>query len=230
MKKLVLLLIFGYISLNSFGQDPALFKTWALSRMEFHWAQPLQISEVEPPISPWLTISEDLEFNGFGACNSFSGSFINISTNQIEPINYIDTLIDCETNFLDAIEDEYFGYFNNGVTLYYNIFTGTDGMEYLQLSGIAPFDSLVFVASTLSVEDQETNRVTVYPNPSKERLFIASEQATIERITIYDISGHKIIQQRNIDNSIDVSPLALGLYLIEVTSQSGKAVERFVKK
>ena len=229
MKKLLLILTNPFISLFAFGQDPDLFGHWQLDRIEIKFSAGVEISDIDPPITPYLIIDEDLEFNGFGACNSFSGSFTYDGT-RLHPINYIETAADCETEFHDLIEDEYFMYFEGPTPLYNAVFIGNDGLEHLHLGFGYPGFWLDFIRGELSIGDPERFAFKIYPNPTSNILFISSEETSIDRITIYDISGHIIIQQHNDDNFIDVSPLASGLYFIEVTSQSGKAVERFVKK
>ena len=71
------------------------------------------------------------------------------------------------------------------------------------------------------------NTVSVYPNPTSNQLIIDNGQLTIENIEIYDIYGRKIVHcPLLIDNSIDISHLASGLYFLKV---DGKMV-KFVKE
>jgi endonuclease/exonuclease/phosphatase family metal-dependent hydrolase len=71
------------------------------------------------------------------------------------------------------------------------------------------------------------NTLLVYPNPASDQLFIQLDEAI--DVTIMDMTG-KIIQQESLqsgNNSIDVSPLAPGLYFVK--SVRG-AITKFVKK
>ena len=228
MKKLLLLLIVGFISLNSFGQDPDLFGHWELDRIEIKFSAGVQISEVDPPITPYLIINEDLEFNGFGACNSFSGSFTYDGT-RLHPINYIETATDCETQFLDLIEDEYFMYFKGPTPLYNAVFTGNDGLVHLHLEFGYPGFWLDFVQGDLSVPDPEKPSFKIYPNPTRDILFIASERAVIEKISILNLGGQLISKQTSDLSSVNVSELTTGIYFVEIISEEGKTIQKFIK-
>jgi Secretion system C-terminal sorting domain len=81
----------------------------------------------------------------------------------------------------------------------------------------------------LSTNDFNKVTYTVYPNPVSNDLFISSE-ITIESISVFSISGKKVMEQANPNNSIDVSALPQGMYFLELTSENGKAVQKFIKQ
>jgi len=80
------------------------------------------------------------------------------------------------------------------------------------------------------VNDLVQSKSIVYPNPVSDVLFISSEKITIEYLSVFSISGKLVLEQRNIDNSIDVSALPPGMYFLEVTSENDKAVQKFIKE
>lgn len=93
MKKSLLILFI--ISFQSFAQNPELFKTWYLTSIEYDLEGGLEVSSINPNISPTLIINELLEFEGFGACNSFSGEFTYSYESGMQiltPFNYNETL------------------------------------------------------------------------------------------------------------------------------------------
>jgi heat shock protein HslJ len=77
--KQLLLSISIICSINCFAQapNPDLFQTWYLqSVVVSDGSEPTYIvSDIEPTITPSLTIMEDLTFSGIGACNTFNGAF-----------------------------------------------------------------------------------------------------------------------------------------------------------
>lgn len=81
----------------------------------------------------------------------------------------------------------------------------------------------------LGIDDLALTKVSVYPNPVSNVLFIASE-ITIETLTVFSISGKLVLELRNIDNSLDVSGLPQGIYFLKLTSEYGKAVQKFIKE
>jgi len=230
MKRLLLYVLVVICSFASSAQDPDVFGTWDLYRIEIKFSPGLQISDVEPPISPWLTIGEDLEFEGFGACNSFSGTFEYIPNDRVRPVDYVETLLNCETQLHDDIEDEYFGYFKFETVLGFWIIEGTDGLQHLFISTGSPGFNLEFVRSELSLEEYDQASFVLYPNPVSDLLFVSSEKAVIDNILVYNISGQLIMNQAGDKAQLDVSALTPGIYFAEFTSEEGKTVRRFIKK
>ncbi len=57
--------------------------------------------------------------------------------------------------------------------------------------------------------------VSVYPNPAGASVFISSP-AKIESTAVLDITGKRLLQDNSGQNSIDISILPSGLYLIEI--------------
>lgn len=230
MKKSLLYVLAVICSLTSFAQDPEVFGTWELYKIAIKFSPDLEISEVEPPISPWLTITEDLEFEGFGACNSFSGTFEYIPNDRVRPVNYVETLLDCETQLHDDIEDEYFGYFKFETVLGFWIIEGTDGLQHLFVSTGSPGFHLEFVKSELSLEEYDQASFILYPNPVSNLLFISSEGAEVQSISVFNVSGQLILKAAGDNTHLDVSALAPGIYFAEITSEEGRAIQKFIKE
>lgn len=93
-------------------------------------------------------------------------------------------------------------------------------------SGILKFDGNL----NLGVADTAAKAsLRVFPNPTSDVLSISSDKK-IESVTIFDLSGKKV-QSLKGTNQINVSSLAKGNYMLQV-SYSGGAVEntKFIKK
>ena len=70
----------------------------------------------------------------------------------------------------------------------------------------------------------------IYPNPVADRLFIETE-ANVEEVTIYTLTGVMIYSEVDFNNnSINVSELNGGVYIMKVRTENGEAVRRFIKK
>ena len=65
----------------------------------------------------------------------------------------------------------------------------------------------------------------VFPNPVYDYLNIDHGYGTTEKISIYDISGNKVLES-DFRNSLDLSQLPAGIYTIKIGSRHSK----FVKK
>jgi len=92
-------------------------------------------------------------------------------------------------------------------------------------------DVATFWASTLSSESFEANKFSIYPNPVNNNLNIQSENRDIQIIEIYNLNGKLVLQHKyNLNEAIDVSSLAKGLYLLKVQTENGSFTKKLVKE
>ena len=92
--------------------------------------------------------------------------------------------------------------------------------------------SNVATATTLKGEGIAENAAAfnIYPNPATDRVVIETE-ATIESVTIYSITGVMVYSEVDFNNNtINVSDLASGVYVMKVRTENGEALQRFIKK
>ncbi|MGE0562359.1 MAG: LamG-like jellyroll fold domain-containing protein [Flavobacteriales bacterium] len=83
---------------------------------------------------------------------------------------------------------------------------------------------------TVGIEQANTkNNMSIYPNPVKNMLHIATEEK-VSKLSIYNISGSLIRSYDNIDNTIDVSNLTKGMYILVVQSEKGISQNKFIKE
>ena len=71
----------------------------------------------------------------------------------------------------------------------------------------------------------------MYPNPTSSRLTI-SAQSTIKSAAIYNLLGKEVINLEINKNSesIDVSNLSSGMYLIKYTIENATGTAKFIKE
>jgi len=73
--------------------------------------------------------------------------------------------------------------------------------------------------------------IQMYPNPASDSLTIKTmHQIAIDAITIYDVAGKELFFVNNPTETIDVSFLSGGLYLVQLKTDSGTVYKRLVKK
>jgi PKD repeat protein len=96
-------------------------------------------------------------------------------------------------------------------------------------SAIAATDTII-VTSTLGLNEQTNEAIRIYPNPTDQLLNISLESAKIENIEIISMLGVSVKSISSSFNSIDVSKLQTGTYLIILTTEEGsKLTSRFSK-
>lgn len=93
---------------------------------------------------------------------------------------------------------------------------------------------------TLSIKEEGAsaeifNSIKVYPNPTENYLKIESfkEIPLASNLSIYDINGKRLINQKTDDthlNTINVSHLATGIYILELEIQGNKYHTKIIKK
>ena len=104
--------------------------------------------------------------------------------------------------------------------------------------GVEPIDELqtaydAFIA-TLSTREISDNPVTIFPNPAKNILNISNiAKTSINALEIYTITGKKVfstsISSNKKLNSIDLSTLSNGLYLVKFLQKNTTAhVEKLI--
>jgi hypothetical protein len=83
--------------------------------------------------------------------------------------------------------------------------------------------------SGLSVEKVSDAKMILFPNPATDRLDIQGQAANVV-ITVFDLSGKKLIEEKN-NTSVDISALKTGIYTISVLTPEGeKTIHKVIKK
>jgi uncharacterized delta-60 repeat protein len=73
------------------------------------------------------------------------------------------------------------------------------------------------------------NAFVIYPNPAKDVLHLKSNNfTTIKGVKIYDLQGKVVLQDTN--DTINVSNLAKGLYIVKIVTEEGEVTKKFIKE
>ncbi len=108
----------------------------------------------------------------------------------------------------------------------YNVILTHDSIRYTH-SVVIPF---AVTGETISIEDiKNTVNVSIYPNPVSEKLFIRTEE-NIKRAEVYNVQGKLMNTVDGDAKEINVSDLKAGIYMLQITTESGVAVLRFIKQ
>lgn len=90
------------------------------------------------------------------------------------------------------------------------------------------FDNIFFTTQALNNDSLSKNTVSIYPNPVQDILTINALD-TINSVEIFNINGQKMYARLN-NNTVDVTNLSSGVYLLNVELSNGsKEVMKFVK-
>ncbi|PNQ74851.1 RNA-binding protein [Hanstruepera neustonica] len=83
---------------------------------------------------------------------------------------------------------------------------------------------------SLSVEDLTLSNLVIYPNPVRDNLYFKTNQDLSPKIaTIFDLNGKRILNGRIENNTIDVSSLQSGIYLLRIESNGQLITRKLIK-
>ena len=80
--------------------------------------------------------------------------------------------------------------------------------------------SVSFTTKELSVENQQTKNLSIYPNPTTGMLNISGE-INLKSYQLYDLQGRLVQQGKLTQHKIDLSKIEKGLYFLQIENQQG---------
>lgn len=84
--------------------------------------------------------------------------------------------------------------------------------------------------TTLSITEINANGFKLYPNPVESNLTIDTDEVITE-VSIYSLTGVMVYQSTSVNNNaINVSDLNNGVYFINIKTENGDVMKRFIKK
>ncbi|HSD08278.1 T9SS type A sorting domain-containing protein [Flavobacterium sp.] len=82
----------------------------------------------------------------------------------------------------------------------------------------------------LGDNDIKIQKLTLYPNPVTNSLYLSSSDQKIENASIYSITGALVKSFTKEVESIDVSNLIPGTYVVKITTENGSFTQKIIKK
>lgn len=162
-------------------------------------------------------------FNGKAYNN---GGLIHIENNLI--LNNISDLSNIDTNTIAELK-----IINNPVVSVCSLsnfclyLQGTEPRTISGNLGDCESEVSVLAACALSVENNEFNTITLYPNPVKDLLYFEKE---VHKVTITELTGKKLVVQHDV-NHINMSNFQKGVYLITIEAKNGaKVTNKIIKQ
>ena len=81
--------------------------------------------------------------------------------------------------------------------------------------------------------DENTNEIQlkIYPNPAQDRIYIATtEGLDLQQVDFFDLQGKQILSTKVLENGIDISGLANGVYVLNIKTEKGVLQRKVVKE
>ena len=90
---------------------------------------------------------------------------------------------------------------------------------------------VIIEGQTLTVEDNALAGVSIYPNPVKDIINIDTPVDLTNRVaTVFDINGKKVLNKKLANNTLDVSNLSSGTYVLRLESLGKSISRKFIKE
>lgn len=235
MKTLLLILVFS-ISIISLAQNPPISdNTWYLQKINIDgidYKKPYnaELHFIRLRVSP--------NFFNTQVCNGLSGHNLTISNTEINVFEF-ELLLGgtCSNSQNTVFEDQYYNDFLEYQFLdrTYSYTIEEVGSEKALILTNSYGDKAFYTNIYLAVNSFNNKTFSIYPNPSKDRLILSSnENNGILKIKIYNIEG-KLLSNKSLKFedkiSIDVSNLSSGMYFLNIKDENGQIeVKKFIKE
>ncbi len=103
-------------------------------------------------------------------------------------------------------------------------------LAYLGVQEVGDNDVYFEVGNPLSINNNEIESFSLYPNPvSNGKFSISTEENSIKNIELYDVMG-KMVLSKSVRNkeSIDISSLNSGIYILKAEENSKNATRKLI--
>ncbi|MBO6880599.1 endonuclease [Winogradskyella sp.] len=81
---------------------------------------------------------------------------------------------------------------------------------------------------SLSIDDNERSKISVYPNPTNGRLYISGLH-NVDRVEVFSVEGKRLMYFNTVTNYIDLD-IASGLYLVKLISNNHSVIKKVIKE
>ncbi len=113
---------------------------------------------------------------------------------------------------------------------YYDAGTNLVGLDFFMFDYGSSFniDNIeIKPLDDLSINNQQKNIVSIFPNPTSDFINIKTENK-VESVEIFDYSGKLLLQQKS--KKINIQHLNQGNYLLKITTDKGSLTKKIIKK
>ena len=95
--------------------------------------------------------------------------------------------------------------------------------------GTVSFDQISVVQTILNVKQNEISGLNMYPNPVKNgNLYITSNSSEAKSVEIYDILGKQVLNAKVSNNTVNVSNLKGGAYIVKINEENKTATRKLI--
>lgn len=83
-----------------------------------------------------------------------------------------------------------------------------------------------FTLSNIKLDN--INGLKVYPNPAKNTLYVTSDSFEAKQVEMFDVLGKSVLNTKTVNNSVNISSLSKGVYVVKITEEGKTATRKVV--
>ncbi len=83
-------------------------------------------------------------------------------------------------------------------------------------------------STTLGINGNSTDAFSLYPNPAQTQIHIVSQLSGEKSVAVFDISGKQIMQQTLNQDTLDISQLSSGMYLVRISQGNTSSTKKLI--
>ena len=112
----------------------------------------------------------------------------------------------------------------------YNAVDGKDSLFYVATSGGSVLKVSCRDLDLAITSPSLQTTVNVYPNPAKDYIYIDLPEEKIKSVSLYNVLGVLLKEQKSNAASVDISSLPQGMYLLSIETEEKVITKKIVKE
>lgn len=198
-----------------FNQD---IGSWEVGNVEDMSYMFVDVSYFNQPIGDWNTSNVTNMYGMFGDASSFNQPLNDWDTSNVTNMGFM---------FYEASASAFS--FNQNISNWCVTNITSEPTDFSTNSPLSESNKPVWgTCPTASVDDQNQLDISIYPNPTSDIVFIEGNYSQL-KVVVYDILG-KQVMNKPITNSIDISQLEKGVYILQLSDGAKLTTKRIIKK
>ena len=213
---------------NNFNQP---LNDWDIGNVIYMTNMFAEASAFNQSLNDWDTSNVTSMPGMFAEASAFNGDIGSWDVSSVTNMGSMFSLSGFSTNNYDAILNSWSQQdVQSGVTLGaagINYCNGADARQSLEDNNGWIITDAGLDCSTASIDDQNQLDISIYPNPTSDIVYIDGNYTQL-KVIIYNVLGKEILN-KSITNSIDISHLDNGVYILQL-SDGVKLITRKIIK
>lgn len=169
----------------------------------------------------------DISYATRGTASGFNSQVWSWSTNGTDFTDFI-TVDDTNVTDFFLVETPAPADLNGAATAFLRV--TFDGAT--TTAGNNRLDNIKLSANTLSADEFENSNLSLYPNPVRSGGTVTINTKTNQsiQVVVYDVLGKQVISKKLSNNTLNVSGLKSGVYLVQMTQADSTTTKKLVIK